>query len=145
MSNGKIDEAEIDALLTGDQRLVDRYLVTGIRELKTSLGVVKSEVAAMRGVCEQRGSMCPGMHGYLADPVDPAKLRTLAAEKARGVVQVAQGVADETMLTAEGVAAELASNSRKTWAMWGVGTTLLREIALPLVIVVATLYISGRF
>ena len=28
VTNGHIDEAEIDALLSGDQRLVDRYLVT---------------------------------------------------------------------------------------------------------------------
>ena len=71
MTNGHIDEAEIDALLSGDQRLVDRYIVTGIRELKHGLAATKSEVTAMRKVCETRGLMCPAMNANLADPVEP--------------------------------------------------------------------------
>ena len=71
MTNGHIDEAEIDALLSGDQSLVDRYIVTGIRELKRGLSATTSDVKAMRAVCEQRGLMCPVMTANLADPVEP--------------------------------------------------------------------------
>jgi hypothetical protein len=114
VSNGKIDDAEIDALLTGDQRAVDRFLVTGIRELKRGQAETKAEVGAMRRVCEQRGRMCPGMHAHIADPVEPIP------------------------------AAGPPTDDRRTWAMWGVGTTLLREIALPVLVVIATLVFTGK-
>jgi hypothetical protein len=144
MSNGKTDDAEIDALLTGDQRAVDRYLVTGIRELTKGQREMKVEIEGMRKTCETRGAMCPGMHGFIADPVDPAKLRLLAAEKARGVVQTAQGAADETLHTAEGVALELAKSSRQTWAMWGIGTAMLERVLLPVGVVLLTLLATGK-
>jgi hypothetical protein len=114
MSNGKIDDAEIDALLTGDQRKIDRYLVTGIRELKRGQDETKAEVAAMRRVCEERGRMCPSMQAHIADPLEPIP------------------------------AAGSAMDDRRTWAMWGVGITLLREIALPVLVVIATLVFTGK-
>lgn len=73
-----------------------------------------------------------------------AKTLALAAEKARGVVSMAKGVAGETLTTAEEAAIDLANSSRQTWAMWGVGMTILRDVMLPLVIVVATLLITGK-
>lgn len=73
-----------------------------------------------------------------------AKTLALAAEKARGVVSTAKGVAGETLTTAEDAAVLLAESSRQTWAMWGVGMTLLRDVVLPLIIVVATLLITGK-
>jgi hypothetical protein len=76
VTNGHIDEAELDLLLDGTDRAIDRYLVTSMRELHTGLIDVKGEVAAMRQVCETRGLMCPGMHSHMADPVTepPTKL-----------------------------------------------------------------------
>jgi hypothetical protein len=41
-----------------------------------------------------------------------------------------------------------ASTDRRTWVMWGVGTTLLKELALPLIVavcsVVLTLALTGQ-
>lgn len=140
MSNGAINEAEIDVLLasvSAEERPRMRYILIGIGQLTT-------EVAAMRQVCEQRGRLCPAMHGNVADPPDPAGLRVLAAEQARGVVKTAQGVADDVLHTAEATALRLAADSQKTWAMWGVGTTLLREILLPLGVTILTLFVIGK-
>ena len=114
MSNGRIDEAEIDALLASDQRLIDKYLVTGMRELRKGQHELKSEVSGMRQVCETRGLMCPGVHDHGADPAQPVPT------------------------------AGPPSEDRRTWAMWGVGTTLLREFVLPIVLVLATLAITGK-
>ena len=144
MSNGHIDEAEVNALLEEEPSLLTRYLVIGMREMSAGQLSMKAEITAMREVCETRGLMCPGMRGNITDPMSPEQLRTLAAEKARGVVKTAQTVADETVHTAESTALQLVKDSRRTWAMWGVGTTLLREIMLPLVIVLATLFITGK-
>ena len=151
MSNGRIADAQIEALLEGcppEEVPRMRYLLTGIGEVVTGLGVVSEGVADMRKVCKARGAMCPGMHGFVADPVDPAKLRVLAAEKARGVVQVAQGVADETMHTAEGVAAALAETTYRTRTMWGIGVGLLERLVLPVAVsviaVALTLLLTGK-
>ena len=54
MSNGQINAAELEAVLTGDRRAVDRYLVTGIQQLGAS-------VEALRRTCDQRGKTCPAV------------------------------------------------------------------------------------
>jgi len=48
-----------------------RYLLTGVGETRKSIEVVESEVAEMREVCQERGLLCPGMHGCVADPAEP--------------------------------------------------------------------------
>jgi hypothetical protein len=106
MTNGKMDSAEIDALLTSGRLAVDKYLLTSIQQLGVSLD-------ELRKACDERGRTCPGMHPPCLDAADPT--RALSAE-----------------------------SSRRTWAMWSVGTTLLRELALPLVIVLGTLLLAGK-
>jgi len=69
MTNNRLDDAELEVLLSGDQRKVDRYLITGIRELGEGLGEVKAEVKEMREVCEARSLL--GMSGCIADPPVP--------------------------------------------------------------------------
>lgn len=138
MSNGHIDEAEIDALLTGDQRLVDRYLVTGIRELRRGQHEMRGELVTMRQVCETRGAMCPGMHANAADPVDAYRLRLSAASTARGVVGTAKTVADETLRTAEGVAVALTESTEEgdmkrawritKWVIVGSGIVAINQL-----------------
>jgi hypothetical protein len=54
MSNGHIDAAELEAMLTGDRRAVDRYLVTAVQQLTTT-------VEGMAQTCETRGRTCPGV------------------------------------------------------------------------------------
>lgn len=74
---------------------------------------------------------------------DAARFR--AAGLARGVVSDAADVAAaQTMQTAEAAAVALAASSRQTWAMWGISTTLLREIALPVFVVFLTIYVTGK-
>lgn len=74
---------------------------------------------------------------------DAARFR--AAGLARGVVTDAADVAAaQTVQTAEAAAAALAATSRQTWAMWGISTTLLREIALPILVVFLTIYVTGK-
>ncbi len=136
MSNDRINDAELEVLLSGDQRKVDRLMLIGIRELGDGLGEVKIEIAAMRSVCEERGKLCPGMHACIADPVQAqSTARTLAAETA----ETARVLASETAHTAQAL-----TDSRQTWAMWGVSMTLLRDVALPLAIVIATLLVAGK-
>lgn len=84
-----------------------------------------------------------GASGLAESGQDAARFR--AAGLARGVISdAADTAAAQTVQTAEAAALALAASSRQTWAMWGVSTTLLREIALPLIIVVATLYLTGK-
>lgn len=64
MSNGHIDEAEIDLLLEGvpeDERKRWRYVMVGVREARSGIEDVKA-------VCAQRGKLCPALH--LADPME---------------------------------------------------------------------------
>ena len=74
---------------------------------------------------------------------DAARFR--AAGLARGVLSdAASTAAAQTVQTAEAAAIALAANSRQTWAMWGISTTLLREIALPVLVVFLTIYVTGK-
>ena len=54
MSNGHIDAAETEAMLTGDRRAVDRYLVVSIQQLTTA-------VEELQRICEARGKTCPAV------------------------------------------------------------------------------------
>lgn len=74
---------------------------------------------------------------------DAARFR--AAGLARGVVADAADVAAaQTVHTAEAAALALAEGSRQTWAMWGISSTLLREVAMPVIVVIVTLYVVGK-
>jgi hypothetical protein len=76
MSNGHIARAQVEALLVGvpeDEVPRMRYLLTGIAGLKDGLEEVRGEVQAMRKTCEERGQLCPAMHGNIADPIDIAQ------------------------------------------------------------------------
>jgi len=74
---------------------------------------------------------------------DAARFR--AAGLARGVLSdAASTAAAQTVQTAEAAALALAASSRQTWAMWGISTTLLREIALPILVVFLTIYVTGK-
>ena len=138
MSNGHIDEAEIDALLATEAPFLDKYLVTGIRELRKGQHEMKGELVTMRLVCETRGAMCPGMHANVSDPVDAYRLRLSAASTARGVVGTAKTVADETLRTAEGVAVALTESTEEgdmkrawritKWFLIGGGLVLINQL-----------------
>lgn len=177
MSNGKVDDAEIDALLTGEQGKIARFLVTGVRELKRGQERTVIEVTAMRATCEQRGAVCPAMHGNIADQLDEGDVdrraaaivetariaaettKTAAAVTARLVADTAKkaatetacAVADEakvaatlTIDTAQATALALADDRHHTWAMWGVSTTLIQKLALPVLAVLVTLWFTGK-
>lgn len=190
MMNGKIDDSEIEALMTGDKRSVDRFLVTGIRELKRGLTGVTTEIATMSAVCEQRGLLCPGMHANLADPMDraahsvpledPEVIATRAAARVADVARVAKEeaskVADRQAVIIENTAkraAEVASNlliaaaekaEAKTVAvakktaqeladdnsnfqlrtLWSVSNGLVTKLALPVIAVLVTLWLTGK-
>lgn len=81
MTNGHIDEAERDALLTSDRRAIDNLLLTAMQELQTVVGEIRGEVSAMREVCETRGLMCPGMRANLADPVTEPPAASVARDR----------------------------------------------------------------
>ena len=78
MTNGKIHDAETDALLSGDNRAVDRYLVVGIQELSAAIGSLRAEVNEMHKACAERGATCPGRNP--ADPAIVPPQRTLSRE-----------------------------------------------------------------
>jgi hypothetical protein len=112
-------------LLTGDQRAVDRYLVTGIRELTKGQREMKTEIATMRQTCETRGLMCPGMHGYLADPVDDhGPPSTLYAPEFEAAAESRQEYAADAIERNNE-----AKLRQRVWAMWGVGIFLAVTLA----------------
>src|SRR5450759_3268466 len=74
---------------------------------------------------------------------DAARFR--AAGLARGVLSdAASTAAAQTVQTAEAAALALAEGSRQTWAMWGISSTVLREVVLPIVAIVLTLLVTGK-
>jgi len=83
------------------------------------------------------------LNDQLESGQDSARFR--AAGVARGVLSDAAGTAaDKTIQTAEAAALALAEGSRQTWAMWGISSTIIREVAIPLGIVILTLYVTGK-
>lgn len=50
--NGRLDNAELEAILTGDQRAIDKQLLIGQQE-------IFKRVDGMAQVCEERGKLCP--------------------------------------------------------------------------------------
>ena len=170
MSNGRVDETEVAAILSGNRRAIDTYIVTGIKQLTTSL-------AAMRANCEARGLVCPGLvgpgHETLLDAedvdqraaaiVEAARIAaevtsetaaktarlvketatTAATEAARIVSEAAKTAAVTTVHTAEDAAQALA-DSKHTWAMWEVFSTALSRVGVPVLVVVLTLLITGK-
>jgi hypothetical protein len=60
MSNGRITKAQIEAMLTGDRREIDRYLLTAVIEIRDAVeeipGQITSTVAACRAEREAETS-----------------------------------------------------------------------------------------
>lgn len=63
MSNGKIAEANVEALLVG----VPPEELPRMRFILTTLSETKTGLEDLRDVCESRAAICPGL--ALADPV----------------------------------------------------------------------------
>lgn len=109
-----------------------------IKEDKKRLNDLAMKLGDMRSTCEARGLMCPGMHQNIADPMDATQIRGLAAERARGVVATAQGVAVEVVHTAEERARILADASEEgdikrawrvaKWFVLGAGVVLINQL-----------------
>jgi hypothetical protein len=113
MSNGNITEAEIDALLSGSRRSIDRLLITGQKEIQATLSTLSQRQQTMIEVCEQRGLICPGLHEKsIADPHTPTP--------------------------------PVAPDDRRTWVMWEGWKMLTLQVGLPILVVVATLVITGK-
>ena len=105
MVNSKTSIAEIDAILGGGRELIDRYLVTGVLELKIEQTHLREKIDAMKDACESRAVTCPGLH--------PERILAAAREKA----------SREVVHTAEVTAEEL-ENDYKTRFMWAIGSKL---------------------
>lgn len=54
MSNGRIDDADLELALSGGRAELDRYLAVGIRELRDA-------VEALQRTCAERGKTCPAV------------------------------------------------------------------------------------
>lgn len=105
-----------------------------------------NELAADGVSCGARVTALEAWHN-LSDQMESGQdaARFRAAGLARGVLSDAAGTAaDKTIQTAEAAALALAEGSRQTWAMWGISSTLLREVALPIIAVVVTLWMTGK-
>ena len=97
MVNGDIEDAQIEALLSGSRRTVERCVLTGLKQLTLS-------VDAMKRTCEERGKVCPVINGD-------------ARRISQAAVSVAEAAAKAAAIKAEGV-------NRRVWVMWGVGIFL---------------------
>ena len=91
MVNGDIEDAQIEALLSGSRRTVNRCVLTGLKQLTLS-------VDAMKRTCEERGKVCPVING------DARRISQAAAT-------VAEAAAKASEIKAEGVA-------RRVWVLW---------------------------
>ena len=118
MTNGKLDEAEIDALLSGERDKVDRYLITGIQSLQEGQGKIQHTMRSVLATCEKRGESCPGMHPEIA----------LEAARKCAAIKVKE--------TASKTAGEL--ERRQTWLMWLVGTKLAYIVLIVAIFCVET-------
>lgn len=54
MSNGDIDEAQLEAILDSGQEAVNRYVATGVFQLTRKM-------SRLSYTCEQRGKSCPAV------------------------------------------------------------------------------------
>ena len=115
-------------------------------ERHTETKLALKGLAADGITCDSRISTLEKWHEVFAQTEsgqDAARFR--AAGLARGVISdAADTAAAQTVQTAETAALALAASSRQTWAMWGISTTLLREIALPILVVFLTIYVTGK-
>lgn len=173
MSNGKADDAKIEALMTGDDETVDRYILIELRDLRKAID-------AVRQICEQRGT-CPVVTApvaAVAEDADAAATRAAArvaetarlaretaadtaestarlvedtarkaaAEAARLIRAEADKAAARTVAVATTTASDLAAHSAsfRLETLWNVSTTIVNRLALPVLAVIVTLWLTGK-